>query len=65
LAGERKRYGAAMLHMKEYLELMPSRLIPRRRKIAIIRKDKLNSYFPAVATGDRTPQLKNVSEPGY
>ncbi len=61
LAGEKKLYGTAIFHMKEYLELVPeSADAQAARDSIIVWKDKLNSYFPA-NDGSR-PQLKNVSE---
>lgn len=64
LAGEKKLYGAAILHMKEYLELAPeSADAQAARDSIIVWKDKMNSYFPA-NDGTR-PQLKNVSEEHY
>ena len=61
LAGEKKLYGAAIFHMKQYLELVPeSGDAQAARDSIIIWKDKLNSYFPA--TDASRPQLKNVSD---
>lgn len=61
LAGEKKLYGAAILHMKEYLELVPGSDDAQASKDSIIIwKDKLNAYFPMVESSESTPQLKNV-----
>ncbi len=63
LAGERKVYGAAILHLKEYLDLVPDSGDAQAAKDSIIIwKDKLNTYYPAVASSGTTPQLKNVSD---
>jgi tetratricopeptide (TPR) repeat protein len=64
LAGEKKLYGSAILHMKEYLELVPGSDDAQASKDSIIIwKDKLNAYFPEVASSESTPQLKKVSAP--
>ena len=48
LAGEQKGYGYAILHMKEYLELVPDSPDTQAAKDSIIIwKDKLNSFFGA------------------
>ena len=48
LAGEQKGYGYAILHMKEYLELVPDSPDTQAGKDSvIIWKDKLNSFFGA------------------
>lgn len=61
LAGEKKIYGAAIFHMKEYLELVPeSADAQAARDSIIIWKDKLNSYFPE--NDPSRPRLRNVSE---
>ncbi len=61
LAGERKLYGAAIFHMKEYLELAPeSADAQAARDSIIIWKDKLNSYFPE--NDPSRPRLRNVSQ---
>lgn len=63
LAGEKRLYGAAILHMKEYLEFLPESSDAQAAKDSIIIwKDKLNSYFPAAASNDSRPRLKNASE---
>ena len=58
------KFLSAILHMKEYLELVPGSDDVRGSKGGIIIwKDKLNAYFPEVARSESTPQLKNVSAP--
>lgn len=64
LAGDKKLYGSAILHTKEYLELVPGSDDARASKDSIIIwKDKLNAYFPEMASSESTPQLKKVSAP--
>ncbi len=61
LAGEKKLYGAAIFHMKQYLELVPeSADAQAARDSIIVWKHKLNAYFPA--NDASRPHLKNVSE---
>jgi tetratricopeptide (TPR) repeat protein len=61
LAGEKRLYGAAVLHMTEYLELVPGPEDAQASKDSIIIwKDKLHTFFPVVASSESTPPLKNV-----
>ena len=61
LAGEKKYYAVATLHMKEYLELTPdSPDAQAARDSMIIWRDKLKTVLADSANG-AAPRLKNVS----
>ncbi len=67
LAGEQKDYDTAILHMKEYLELVPdSPDVQAAKDSIIIWKDRLNSVFAAAASpasgeGQKRGSLVKVS----
>ena len=61
LAGEKKYYAVATLHMKEYLELMPdSTDAQAARDSMIVWRDKLKTILADTGNG-AGPRLKNVS----
>jgi tetratricopeptide (TPR) repeat protein len=62
LAGEKKYYENAVLHMKEYLELVPDSPDAQAAKDSvIIWKDKVSALYAADANNGSSAQLKNVS----
>jgi tetratricopeptide (TPR) repeat protein len=62
LAGEKKFYEMAILHMKEYLELVPESTDAQAAKDSvIIWKDKVSALYSSDANAGSGPQLKNVS----
>jgi tetratricopeptide (TPR) repeat protein len=62
LAGEKQFYETAILHMKEYLELVPESADAQAAKDSIIIwKDKVSTLYSADVSNGSTPQLKNVS----
>lgn len=68
LAGEQRDYDTAILHMKEYLELVPdSPDVQAAKDSIIIWKDRLNAAFGAAANaadgqGQKSGVLHNVSQ---
>lgn len=62
LAGEQKDYDTAILHMKQYLELVPDSSDAQNAKDSIIVwKDRLNSAFQADNSQEQSNSLKKVS----
>jgi len=62
LAGEQKDYDTAILHMKQYLELVPDSSDAQNAKDSIIVwKDRLNSAFQADNSQEESNSLKKVS----
>ncbi|HEX7893720.1 MAG TPA: hypothetical protein VF447_05960 [Terriglobales bacterium] len=62
LAGEQKDYDTAILHMKQYLELVPDSSDAQNAKDSIIVwKDRLNSAFQADNSQEQSGSLKKVS----
>jgi tetratricopeptide (TPR) repeat protein len=62
LAGEQKDYDTAILHMKQYLELVPDSPDAQNAKDSIIVwKDRLNSAFQADNSQEQSNSLKNAS----
>jgi len=62
LAGEQKDYDTAILHMKQYLELVPDSPDAQNAKDSIIVwKDRLNSAFDADNSQEQSTGLKNAS----
>jgi tetratricopeptide (TPR) repeat protein len=62
LAGEQKDYDTAILHMKQYLELVPDSSDAQNAKDSIIVwKDRLNSAFQADNSQEPSDSLKKVS----
>jgi len=62
LAGEQKDYDTAILHMKQYLELVPDSSDAQNAKDSIIVwKDRLNSAFQADNSQEEYNSLKKVS----
>jgi tetratricopeptide (TPR) repeat protein len=62
LAGEQKDYDTAILHMKQYLELVPDSSDAQNAKDSIIVwKDRLNSAFQADNSQEQSDSLKKVS----
>lgn len=62
LAGEQKDYETAILHMKQYLELVPDSSDAQNAKDSIIVwKDRLNSAFQADNSQEQSDSLKKVS----
>jgi tetratricopeptide (TPR) repeat protein len=62
LAGEQKDYDTAILHMKQYLELVPNSPDAQNAKDSIIVwKDRLNSALEADNSQEQSNGLKNAS----
>ncbi len=63
LAGEQKDYDTAILHMKQYLELVPDSPDAQNAKDSIIVwRDRLNSAFEAENSQEQSNGLKRVSD---
>jgi tetratricopeptide (TPR) repeat protein len=63
LAGEQKDYDTAILHMKQYLELVPDSADAQNAKDSIIVwKDRLNTAFASGNSQEQSSNLKRASE---